>query len=70
MCEACPEMVNHNEPHMEVCSIHNRWVLINRADGTMSRRDCPECSHRKPAKTFVHLPTGRIIKPAIPLEDR
>jgi hypothetical protein len=45
MCEACPEMVNHNKPRMEVCPTHARWLLIVRADGTMARRNCPECGY-------------------------
>ena len=43
MCEACSKMVDHNKPYTEICPIHNRWILINRADGTMAERRCPEC---------------------------
>lgn len=53
---------------METCPKHRRWTRLDYADGTVKTRCCPECPKPRPAKTYVHLPTGRIIRPAIPTE--
>lgn len=55
---------------MRVCEKHNRWVDIIRADGSHAKRDCPECPRPKQPRKWMHLPTGRIIHPAIaPKQD-
>jgi DnaJ-class molecular chaperone len=52
---------------MEVCKRHNRWTRIERADGTVSRRDCPECPRPKGAR-IVNQFTGEVVgRVAVPL---
>lgn len=65
--EDCVAVVPGYEPRMIVCPEHGRWTLIQPADGTTARRDCPECPARRGARIvnqFTGKDTGRRV--AIP----
>lgn len=55
---------------MTVCAKHNRWTQLNYADGTVKRRDCPECPPRRGLR-IVNQFTGEVVgRVAVPLEAR
>lgn len=62
---------------MTVCEKHNRWTRIERADGTVATRDCPECPHRRGLRLvnqFTRVPLldehGRERRVAMPREEK
>lgn len=38
-----------------ICPKHSRWIFIDRADATASRRDCPECPPRHGAPIIMYI---------------